>query len=86
MAEDTVALQSEQLSDEPLLECIMTGGRCSHTVVALTEIRQQAAADLMRLPMHLWAFGPVAAAYAAYPVCIPDSIIELAKESDRSLV
>ena len=57
MAEDTLALQSEQLSDEPLLECIMTGGRCSHTVVALTEIRQQAAADLMR---YSCTCGPLA--------------------------
>jgi len=86
MVEDTVTLQSEQLSGEPLLECVMTDGRRSHAAVPLAEIRQRAAADLMRLPMHLRAVDPAAAAYAAYPVCIPDSIIELAKESDRSLV
>jgi nicotinate phosphoribosyltransferase len=86
MVEDTVTLQSEQLSGEPLLECVMTDRRRSHAAVPLAEIRQRAAADLMRLPMHLRAVDPAAAAYAAYPVCIADSIIELAKEADRSLV
>jgi hypothetical protein len=50
MAEDTVPLQSEQLSGEPLLECVMIGERRSHAAVPLAEIRQRAAADLCGYP------------------------------------
>ncbi len=67
-AGDTIARHDENLSGEPLLECVMQGGqRLAAGRVGLREARANAAAQVARLPAALRDLQPAA---EPYPVAI----------------
>lgn len=76
---DVVALETDVLPGEPLLEPVMRGGRRTDAPLPLEPIRQFAARQLQRLPPELVAFEP-----AQYPVEIAPSLQELAARLDSA--
>ncbi len=77
MAGDVVALESEPCDGEPLLRCVMQGGR-RVAPATLADARVRAERELARLPEPLRRLD----GDATYPIEIAGSIVRLAAELD----
>jgi nicotinate phosphoribosyltransferase len=81
MAGDTISLEDDLQSGEPLLEPVMRDGRRLSPMPTLAEARGRVARELERLPDPLRQLGPG----AAYPVVVADALKRLAADVDRRL-
>ena len=79
MSGDTLALERDAPSGEPLIVPVMRGGKRLGSPSTLAQIRERAARDLARLPEPLRRLQPD----IAYPVKVADSLVALAKEADE---
>ena len=86
MAGDRIALERASSSAaangaEPLLDCVMRGGRRLRASPSLDDIRARAKRDLERLPGRLQRLEPD----ANYPVEIGADLVELAAPVDSRI-
>lgn len=79
MAGDTLCLDSEGYSGEPLLELVMKGGRRTERLPSLQDARRLCARELERLPDALKSLDRA----APYPVTISRGLRELAAAVDE---
>lgn len=81
MTGDILSLESDAPDGEPLLTCVMKGGRRTGPAPTLAEIRATAAAELARLPDELKVLenAPI------YPVTVAEPLKRLAQEVDQRL-
>lgn len=80
MARDEITLAGESSpAGEPLVECVMRGGRLVVPDESLAEIRRRAASQLSKLPPELRSLSPA----ADYRVIIAPSVRALAKQWER---
>jgi nicotinate phosphoribosyltransferase len=79
MAGDTLCLDSEGYSGEPLLELVMKGGRRTERLPTLQDARRLCARELERLPDALKSLDRA----APYPVTISRGLRELAAAVDE---
>jgi nicotinate phosphoribosyltransferase len=78
MTGDTLTLQHDSLTGEPLLKPVMRGGKLVQPLPALQEIRRHAASQLARLPYALRALTPA----PAYRVAVSDALQDVTKQVD----
>lgn len=81
MVGDILALEGDVHEGEPLLACVMKGGRRTGAAPTLAEIRATAAAELARLPDEL----KVLEGAPVYPVTVAEPLKRLAQEVDQRL-
>jgi nicotinate phosphoribosyltransferase len=81
MAGDTISLDGDDESGEPLIQPVMRNGKRLGPRPGLDEIRARTARDLARLPEPLRRLQ----ADAAYRIEIAQSVRRLASEVDRRL-
>jgi nicotinate phosphoribosyltransferase len=81
IAGDTLSLDGDRQTDEPLIQLVMQGGRRVAPSPPLSDIRARAARELERLPEPLRKLEPG----ATCPVEIGDALARLAGEVDRRL-
>lgn len=79
MAGDTLCLESEGYTGEPLLRLVMKGGKRTEHLPGLAEARQLCAQDLARLPESLKGLDSA----PPYPVTISRGLRELAAAVDE---
>jgi nicotinate phosphoribosyltransferase len=79
MAGDVITLEDDRRQGEPLLQLVMRAGQRLHPSPALSAVRQDAAAELARLPDHLRQLK----VEPPYAVSIAPALRELADEVDR---
>jgi nicotinate phosphoribosyltransferase len=81
MAGDLLALEGHEPAGQPLIHCVMQGGRRVEPAPSLDAIRQHAKRELERLPEALRRLE----AGAIYPVEVADDLVKLAAEVDNRI-
>lgn len=81
MAGDTISIEGDQQTGEPLVELMMRNGRRTASSPALAQLRERAATELSRLPFALSELERG----MDYPVDIAPAVTEMAAEVDRRL-
>lgn len=81
MSGDVLSLDSDTITGEPLLACVMRNGRRLAPAPSLDQIRERAAHDLQGLPLALRTLDP----REAYPVTVAEPLKSLAAEVDRRI-
>ena len=81
IAGDTLSIDGDRQTGEPLIQLVMQGGRRSAPSPPLSDIRARAARELERLPEPLRKLEPG----ASCPVEVADALAQLASEVDRRL-
>jgi len=81
MAGDLLALEGHEAAGQPLIHCVMQGGRRVEPAPSLDAIRQHAKRELERLPEALRRLE----AGAIYPVEVADDLVKLAAEVDNRI-
>lgn len=81
MEGDLLSLEDDTQPGEPLIACVMGGGRRLHAPPTLAEIRARTARELDRLPLPLRRLQ----ADATYPVRVAPALRDLASAVDRRL-
>jgi nicotinate phosphoribosyltransferase len=82
MIGDTLSLEGDQQTGEPLLQLVMQNGRRLHPPPSLDDLRRHAKSELERLPPPLRRLEPD----AAYPVEVASALQDLAAEVDRRML
>jgi nicotinate phosphoribosyltransferase len=78
---DTLSVETDHQSGEPLLRLVMQDGSRVAPSPTLAACRARAASDLSHLPESLRRLEPG----AAYPVQATDALVRLAEDVDRRL-
>jgi nicotinate phosphoribosyltransferase len=81
MQEDTLSVETDQQTGEPLIELVMQSGRRVAPSPSLADSRARAARDLARLPEALRRLE----AGASYPVRLTQLLCQLAQEVDHRI-
>jgi nicotinate phosphoribosyltransferase len=81
IAGDTLSIDGDRQTGEPLIQLVMQGGRRSAPSPPLSDLRARAARELERLPEPLRKLEPG----ASCPVEVADALAQLASEVDRRL-